>query len=160
MAKKKKPKANSATIARNKKATHDYFIMEDFEAGVALEGWEVKSLREGRVQIKEAYVINQNGELFLFGAHITPLIQASSHVVADPIRNRKLLLHKKEIHHLIGSVDRKGYTMVPLSLYWKRGKVKCKIALGKGRKLHDKRETIKRREWNIEKQRVMKMNHS
>ena len=105
-------------------------------------------------------MINQNGELFLFGAHITPLIQASSHVVADPIRNRKLLLHKKEIHHLIGSVDRKGYAMVPMSLYWKRGKVKCKIALGKGKKLHDKRETIKRREWNIEKQRVMKMNHS
>ena len=158
MAKKKKPKANSATIARNKKATHDYFIMEEFEAGIALEGWEVKSLREGRVQIKESYVINKDGELFLFGAHITPLAQASTHVVADPTRTRKLLLKRKEIHYLIGSVDRKGYAMIPLSLYWKRGKVKCKIALGKGKKLHDKRETIKRREWDIEKQRVMKMN--
>ncbi len=160
MAKKKKPKANSATIARNKKATHDYFIVEEFDAGIALQGWEVKSLREGRVQIKEAYVINQHGELYLFGAHISPLTQASTHVVADPIRSRKLLLNKKEIHHLIGSVERKGYAMIPLSLFWKRGKVKCKIALGKGKKLHDKRETIKRREWDREKQRVMKMNRS
>jgi SsrA-binding protein len=149
MAKKKKPKANSATIARNKKATHDYFIMEEFDAGLSLQGWEVKSMREGRVQIKEAYVINQNGELFLFGAHITPLIQASSHVIADPVRSRKLLLNKKEIHHLIGSVDRKGFTMIPLSLFWKRGKVKCNIALGKGKKLHDKRESIKRPGYKI-----------
>ena len=160
MAKKKKPKANSATIARNKKATHDYFIMEEFDAGLSLLGWEVKSLSEGRVQLKEAYVINKDGELFLFGAHISPLTQASSHIVADPIRNRKLLLNKREIHHLLGSIDRKGYALVPLSLFWKRGKVKCKIALGKGKKLHDKRETIKRREWDREKQRVMKMNHS
>ena len=160
MAKKRKPKANSSSIARNKKATHDYFIMEEFVAGLSLQGWEVKSLREGRVQIKESYVINQHGELFLFGAHISPLIQASSHVIADPVRNRKLLLNKREIEHLIGSVDRKGYAMVPLGLFWNRGKVKCRIALGKGKKLHDKRQTIKRREWDREKQRVMKMNHS
>ena len=158
MAKKKKPKADSATIARNKKATHDYFIMEEFEAGVSLQGWEVKSLREGRVQLKESYVINKDGELYLFGAHITPMKQASTHVVADPTRTRKLLLNRREIHHLIGSAERKGYAMIPLSLYWKRNKVKCKIALGKGKKMHDKRETIKRREWDIEKQRVMKMN--
>ena len=158
MAKKKKPKADSATIARNKKATHDYFIIEEFEAGVSLLGWEVKSLREGRVQLKESYVINRDGELYLFGAHITPLKQASTHVVADPTRTRKLLLNRREISYLIGSVDRKGFAMIPLSLYWKRGKVKCKIALGKGKKMHDKRETIKRREWDIEKQRVMKLN--
>lgn len=158
MAKKKKPKVNSATIARNKKATHDYFIIEEFEAGISLLGWEVKSLREGRVQLKESYVINRDGELYLFGAHITPLKQASTHVVADPTRTRKLLLNRREISYLIGSVDRKGFAMIPLSLYWKRGKVKCKIALGKGKKMHDKRETIKRREWDIEKQRVMKLN--
>lgn len=155
---RKKPKSNSSTIARNKKATHEYFIVEEFNAGLALLGWEVKSLREGRAQIKEAYVIKQQGELFLFGAHISPLTQASTHVVADPTRNRKLLLNRKEIDHLIGSVDRKGYALIPLSLFWKRGKVKCKIALGKGKKLHDKRETSKRREWDREKQRVMKMN--
>ena len=158
MAKKKKPRADSATIARNKKATHDYFIIEEFEAGIALLGWEVKSLREGRVQLKESYVINKDGELSLFGAHITPMKQASTHVVADPTRTRKLLLNRREIDQLTGSVDRKGFAMIPLSLYWKRGKVKCKIALGKGKKMHDKRETIKRREWDIEKQRVMKMN--
>ncbi len=160
MSKKKKPKANSATIARNKKATHDYFIVEDFEAGLALQGWEVKSLREGRVNLKEAYVIVQNGELFLFGCHITPLTQASTHIIADPTRTRKLLLNKKEINYLIGAAERDGHTLIPLSLYWKRGKVKVKIALGKGKKLHDKRQTIKEREWNREKQRILKMNAS
>jgi len=127
MAKKKKPKANSATIARNKKATHDYFIMEEFDAGLSLLGWEVKSLREGRVQIKEAYVIHKDGELFLFGAHISPLTQASTHVVADPIRNRKLLLNKREILHLLSSVDRKGYAMVPLNkcLTWSMILINC-----------------------------------
>ncbi len=157
---KKKPKIKSSTIARNKKATHDYFIMEEFDAGLSLLGWEVKSLREGRAQIKEGYVIHKNGELFLHGAHFSPLTQASTHVVAEPTRNRKLLLNKHEILKLLSAVDQKGFTMVPLSLFWKRGKVKCKIALGKGKKLHDKRESIKRKEWDRDKQRIMKMNHS
>lgn len=156
---KKNPKAPSATIARNKKATHDYFIEEEFEAGLALQGWEVKSLREGRVQLKESYVIVKNGELFLFGAHITPLTQASTHIHTDPTRSRKLLLHKKQISSLIGAAERDGYTLVCLNLYWKRGKVKAKIALGKGKKLHDKRQTIKEREWNRDKQRLLKETH-
>ncbi len=156
MGKKRKSTANSNTIARNKKATHDYFIVEEFEAGLALQGWEVKSMREGRAQLKESYVIIQRGELFLFGAHISPLPQASTHYLADPIRSRKLLLKAKEISHLIGSVERDGYALVPLSLYWKRGKIKAKIALAKGKKKYDKRESIKRREWDRDKARLFK----
>ena len=147
---------NSSLIVDNRKARHDYFIEDKFEAGVALQGWEVKSIRAGRVQLKESYILVKNGELYLFGAHISPLSTTSTHFTADPLRNRKLLLHRKEISHLTGSVERKGYTLIPLKLYWKSGRVKLQLALGKGKKLHDKRETIKRREWDREHQRIMK----
>lgn len=152
---KKKPTENN-TIAQNKKARHDYLIEDQFEAGIALQGWEVKSLRDGRAQLKESYVIVRNGELFLFGAHFSPLLSASTHVNPDPTRSRKLLMHRQEISRLIGNVERKGYTLVPLSLYWKQGKVKLKIALAKGKKTHDKRAAIKEREWNREQQRLLK----
>ncbi len=155
MAKAKKTPSN--TIAQNKKARFDYFIEEDFEAGLALEGWEVKSMREGRVQLKESYVIVKNGELFLFGAHISPLISTSTHVKANPLRERKLLMKRYEINRLIGQVERAGYTLAPLDLYWsKNGKVKLKIGLAKGKKQHDKRASIKERDWKREQQRLMK----
>lgn len=144
------------TIAVNRKARFDYFIEDQFEAGVALQGWEVKSLRAGRVQIKESYVIVQNGEIYLVGAHISPLQQASTHIHPDPVRSRKLLLHRKEISKLIGATEREGYTLVPLTMYWVRGRAKLKIALAKGKKQHDKRQTIKQREWDREKQRLLK----
>jgi SsrA-binding protein len=156
MGKKKKPATPSNTIARNKKARHDYHIEDDFEAGLVLEGWEVKSLRAGRTQLKEGYVIIRQGELYLFGAHISPLPSASTHVHADPTRTRKLLLNRREIDRLIGAVDRSGYTIVPLSLYWKKGRVKLRIALAKGKKLFDKRASIKQREWDRDKQRLLK----
>lgn len=155
MAKAKKQDSN--TIAVNRKATFDYFIEEQFEAGIALEGWEVKSLREGRLQLKESYVIVQNGEIFLVGAHVSPLKQASTHIHPTPTRSRKLLLHRKEINKLIGAVDREGYTLVPLSMYWSKGRAKLKIALAKGKKQHDKRQAIKQREWDRDKQRLLKM---
>ena len=154
---KTKTKPASKTIARNKKARHDYHIEEEFEAGVALEGWEVKSLRDGRGQLKESYVIVRLGELFLFGAHISPLLSASSHIHPDPTRTRKLLMNRTEIDRLIGAVERRGYTLVPLSLYWRSGRVKLKIALAKGKKLHDKRAAIKQREWERDKQRLHKL---
>jgi len=154
MAKAKKTSDN--TIAVNRKATFDYFIEQQFEAGVVLEGWEVKSLRAGRAQLKESYVIVQNAEILLVGAHFSPLAQASTHIHPNPTRARKLLLHRKEISKLIGSVDRDGYTLVPLSLYWVRGLVKAKIALAKGKKQHDKRQTIKQREWERDKHRLLK----
>jgi SsrA-binding protein len=156
MGKKKKPAAPSSTIALNKKARHDYHIEDDFEAGLVLEGWEVKSLRAGRTQLKEGYVIIRQGELYLFGAHISPLPSASTHVHADPTRTRKLLLNRREIDRLIGAVERSGYTIVPLSLYWKKGRVKLRIALAKGKKLFDKRASIKQREWDRDKQRLLK----
>ena len=156
MASKKKKTNNSSTIALNKKAKFDYHLEERIEAGIALEGWEVKSLRAGRVQIKESYVIIRHGELFLFGAHISPLISASTHVNPDPTRLRKLLLNRKEISHLIGSVERKGYTIVPVALYWKKGRAKLEIALAKGKQMHDKRASIKDREWKRDKERLMK----
>ena len=156
MAKSKAKPENS--IARNKKAWHDYFIEEEFEAGLALQGWEVKSLREGGAQLKEGYVIIREGELYLFGAHFSPLASASTHISPDPTRSRKLLLHASEISKLIGGVERKGYTLVPLSLYWKRGRAKLKIALAKGKKQHDKRASIRQREWDREQHRVLKMN--
>lgn len=131
------------TIADNKKAFHDYFIEERFEAGMALEGWEVKSIRAGRVQLKEAYVIVKSGEIFLFGSHISPLPTASTHVKPDPVRNRKLLMHASEISKLIGKVERAGYTLVPLNLHFSKGRVKCEIGLAKGKKQYDKRETEK-----------------
>ena len=153
---KKKGKTAANTIALNKKARHDYFIEERYETGLALEGWEVKSLRAGRVQLKESYVIVKNGEVFLLGCHISPLLSASTHISPEPTRTRKLLLHRAEISKLIGAVERKGYTLVPLALYWKRGKAKLGIGLAKGKKLHDKRATIKAREQAREAERAMK----
>ncbi|MDX1347587.1 MAG: SsrA-binding protein SmpB [Thiomicrorhabdus chilensis] len=159
MAKKTaKKKDTSRQIAQNKKARHDYFIEETFEAGLSLEGWEIKSIRAGKVNIKESYVLLKNNEAYLFGAQITPLITASSHSVHDPLRLRKLLMHRRELDRLMGQVDRGGYTVVPLDMHWsKNGKVKCEIGLAKGKKLHDKRATEKEREWNRDKQRIMKM---
>ncbi|MCO5100275.1 MAG: SsrA-binding protein SmpB [Burkholderiaceae bacterium] len=144
------------TIVQNKKATHDYFIEERFEAGVALEGWEVKAIRAGRVQLKEGYVIVRDAELFLIGAHITPLPEASTHVKPDPLRSRKLLMHAEEIAKLIGKVERAGYTLVPLDLHYTRGRVKATIGLAKGKRQYDKRATEREREWQRERQRVMK----
>lgn len=157
MGKKNKPATVANTIALNKKARHDYDIEEAFEAGIALEGWEVKSLRAGRAQLKESYVTIRQGELYLFGAHFSPLPAASTHVRPDPTRSRKLLLNRREIDRLVGAVDRSGYTIVPLSLYWKKGRVKLKIALAKGKKLFDKRAAIKQREWDRDKQRLHKL---
>ena len=144
------------SIAQNRKAGHDYFIEERFEAGIALEGWEAKAIRAGRVQLKESYVIVRSGELFLIGAHISPLPTASTHIHPDPTRTRKLLLHAEEISGLIGKVERAGYTIVPLDLHYSRGYIKLSIGLAKGKKQHDKRETEKEREWQREKQRLMR----
>jgi SsrA-binding protein len=155
MAKKKK-ESNSSTIAVNRKARYDYAIEDQFEAGIVLEGWEVKSLRDGRAQLKESYVSVHKGEVFLVGAHFSPLASASTHVNPLPTRSRKLLLHKREISKLIGAVERDGYTIVPLSLYWQRGKAKVKIALAKGKKQYDKRQSIKQRDWDRQKQRLLK----
>ncbi len=157
MAKAKKGKqSTSSTIALNKKARHDYTIEETYEAGLVLEGWEVKSLREGRVQMTESYVLIKDGEVWWFGGLITPLLSASTHVNPDPIRTRKLLLNQKEISKLIGSVERKGYTLVPLAMYWKKGRAKLEIGLAKGKKDYDKRATEKDRDWQRDKQRIMK----
>ena len=152
----KSKKAPSNTIAQNKKARFDFFIEDEFEAGIALEGWEVKSMRAGRVQLTESYVTIHKGELYLNGAHITPLISASTHVNPNPVRNRKLLMKRYEISRLIGQVERAGYTLAPLSLYWIRGRAKLKIGLAKGKKQHDKRASIKDREWKRDQQRVLK----
>lgn len=154
MAKTKKTAPN--TIAKNRKARFDFFIEDDFEAGLVLEGWEVKSMRAGRVQLKESYVTINNGELFLVGAHISPLTSASTHVVANPVRARKLLMKKYEISRLVGKVERAGYTIVPLDLYWARGRAKLKVGLAKGKKQHDKRASIKERDWKREQQRILK----
>ena len=143
------------SITQNKKAFHDYFIEERYEAGIALEGWEVKAIRDGRVQIKESYVIVKNGELFLLGCHITPLPTASTHVHPDPTRTRKLLLRSDEIRKLIGATERAGYTMVPIDLHYKGGRVKLEIGLAKGKKQYDKRDTEKKREWERTKQRLL-----
>lgn len=145
------------SIAENRKAFHDYFVEQKFEAGLVLEGWEVKSIREGRVQLKEAYVIIRNSELFLIGCHISPLSTASKHVQPDPVRTRKLLMHAEEINRLIGLVDRAGYTLLPLNLHYTRGRIKLEIGLAKGKKQHDKRQTDKAREWEREKQRLLKV---
>lgn len=146
------------TITDNKKAFHDYYIEERFEAGMVLDGWEVKSIRAGRIQLKEAYVIVRNGEIFLFGAHISPLPTASTHIHPDPVRTRKLLLHGSEISKLIGKVERAGYTLVPLNLHYSRGRIKCEVGLAKGKKQYDKRDTIKDRDWQREQARIMKQN--
>lgn len=144
------------TIVDNRKAFHDYFVEERYEAGVMLEGWEAKAIRAGRVQLKEAYVIVNNGEIFLFGAHISPLLSASSHITPQNVRTRKLLLHAEEIKKLISKVDRSGYTIVPLNLHYLKGRIKCEIGLAKGKKQHDKRQTEKERDWNREKNTIMK----
>ena len=144
------------SIIQNKKAFHDYFIEERFEAGIALEGWEVKAIRAGRVQIKEAYVTVSNGELFLIGSHISALPSASTHVTPDPTRTRKLLLHASEINRLIGSVERAGYTLLPLNMHYKDGRVKVEIGLAKGKKQYDKRQDEKEKDWRREQQRLMR----
>ena len=145
------------TIVDNRKAFHDYFIEDRFEAGVALHGWEVKAIRAGRVQLKEAYMIARNGEIFLFGAHISAMLSASTHVHPEALRTRKLLLHAAEISKLISKVDRSGYTLVPINLHFVRGRVKCEIGLAKGKKQHDKRDTEKSRDWQREQQQIMKV---
>ena len=144
------------SIIDNRKASHDYFIEERMEAGLVLEGWEVKAIRAGRAQLKEAYVVVLNGELALIGAHISPLATASTHVNPDPVRTRKLLMHEAEISKLIGQVERAGYTLVPLDLHYTRGRIKLAVGLAKGKKQHDKREAEKDREWQREKQRLMR----
>ena len=144
------------SIVQNKKAFHDYFIEEKYEAGLALEGWEVKAIRAVRVQIKEAYVVIRNAELYLIGCHISALPTASTHIVPDPTRTRKLLLHAEEIRRLIGKAERSGYTLVPLDLHYTRGRIKVEIGLAKGKKQHDKREAEKEKEWEREKQRLMR----
>ncbi len=154
--KKSSTTAAGRTIADNRKARHDYFIEEDLEAGLSLEGWEVKSLRAGRANIKESYAVVKDGEAWLLGAHISPLASASTHVNLDPIRTRKLLLHRRQIDRLTGAVERRGYALVPLSLYWSRGKVKLKLGLAKGKKQHDKRAVEKDRDWQRQRQRLLK----
>jgi SsrA-binding protein len=144
------------SIAENRKAFHDYFIEEKYEAGIVLEGWEVKAIRAGRVQLKEAYVIIQRGEIYIIGCHITPLGSASTHVRPDAIRTRKLLLHNEEIAKLVGKVERAGYTLVPLDLHYTRGRIKAQIGLAKGKKQYDKREAEKERDWEREKGRIMR----
>lgn len=153
---KNKAKDTSSTIALNKKAKHDYALGQRFEAGLVLEGWEVKSLRAGKVQLRDAYVLLKDGEAFLFGAHITPLPSASTHVEADPQRTRKLLLHKDELDQLVGAVERKGFALLATAMYWKKGRAKVEIALGKGKKQHDKRATEKERDWERQKSRILK----
>ncbi|HTM64051.1 MAG TPA: SsrA-binding protein SmpB [Gammaproteobacteria bacterium] len=154
--KMKKTQKTNAAIANNRKAHHEYFIEDRYEAGMVLQGWEVKSLRAGRIQLDQGYVVLKGGEAFLFGALITPLQTASTHINPDPQRTRKLLLHQRELNKLIGSVERKGYTLIPLQLYWKDNRVKLEIGLAKGKKLHDKRATEKERDWKREKERLMK----
>jgi len=144
------------SIIDNKKAYHDYFIEEKFEAGLALQGWEVKAIRAGRAQIREAYVVVKDGEIVLLGSHITPLISASTHVQADPTRTRKLLMHRREINRLVGQVERAGYTLVPLNLHFSKGRVKLDVGLAKGKKQYDKRAAIKEREWGREQQRLLR----
>lgn len=145
------------SIIDNRKALHDFFIEDKYEAGLVLEGWEVKAIRAGRANIKESYVLIREGEIFILGMHITPLISASTHIHPDPTRTRKLLLHANEIARLIGKVERAGYALVPLDLHYSKGRVKVEIGLGKGKKLYDKRETEKQRDWEREKGRLMRV---
>lgn len=151
-----RPQAAPSLIAENRKARFDYFIEERYEAGLALQGWEVKALRAGRAQLTEAYVYLRGGEAFLIGAHISPLPTTSTHVTADPVRTRKLLLHRGELQHLIGAVERRGYTLVPLEMYWKEGRAKLKVGLAKGKKQHDKRAVEKDRDWQRDKARLLR----
>ena len=145
------------SIVENRKAFHDFFVEERYEAGIALAGWEVKAIRAGRAQLKEAYVVLTGGEVFLVGAHVSPLATASTHVQPDPTRTRKLLLRAEEIRRLIGKVDRAGYTLVPLDLHYSKGRVKLEIGLARGKKQYDKRAAEKEREWNREKQRLLRV---
>lgn len=154
MSKKKKPGGN--TIALNKKAKHEFFLEDRFEAGLVLQGWEVKSLRENKVNFMDSYVLMKDGEAFLFGCHISPLSTVSTHYVPDPTRTRKLLLHQNELGRIFGSIAKKKLTCVPTALYWKNGRVKCEIALARGKQLHDKRATEKERDWSREKHRILK----
>jgi SsrA-binding protein len=147
---------DSSVIVLNKKARFDFFIEEEFEAGISLLGWEIKSLRQKKVNLSDAYVLMKQGEAYLLGARIEPLPTVSTHVFADPIRTRKLLMHRKELSRLIGSVERAGFTLIPLALYWKNNRVKLRLALAKGKKTHDKRETIKSRDWDRQKARILK----
>ncbi len=153
---KKSKKQGSNTIASNRYVSHEYFIEERFEAGLVLQGWEAKSLREGKVQLKESYILIKRGEAWLFGAHISPLLSASTHINPEAIRSRKLLLHRQELNKLIGQVERKGYTLVALSMYWKNSRAKLEIGLAKGKKQHDKRAVSKDRDWQRDKARIMK----
>lgn len=148
------------SIAQNKKAFHDYFIEEKYEVGIVLEGWEVKAIRAGRVQLKEAYIIIRSGEIFLIGSHISALPAASTHIHPDPVRTRKLLLHAGQISELIGKVERAGYTLVPLDMHYKAGRIKLEIGLAKGKKQYDKRESEKHKEWEREKRRLLRTQHS
>jgi SsrA-binding protein len=145
------------SIVENRKAFHDYFIEQRFEAGLALQGWEVKAIRAGRVQLKEAYVIVSNGEIFLVGCHISPLASASTHFIPDPTRTRKLLLHAGEISRLIGSVERAGYALVPLNLHYKGGRIKLEIGLARGKRQYDKREAERQKDWRRDQQRLMRL---
>jgi SsrA-binding protein len=156
MSKTRKQTGGGSTIALNKKASHDYQIEERYEAGIVLAGWEVKSLRAGRVQLKESYVRILNAEAFLVGAHVSPLPTASTHVNPDPVRSRKLLLQRSQLNKLVGLTERAGYTLVPTALYWKQGRAKLEIGLAKGKKLHDKRADEKDKDWQREKQRIFK----
>jgi SsrA-binding protein len=149
-------KSGTGTICLNKKASHDYHLEQRYEAGIALEGWEVKSLRSGKAQIRDAYVLLKNGEAFLFGALITPLATASTHIQPESQRTRKLLLRRSELSKLVGAVERQGYTLIPTAMYWKKSLAKLEIALAKGKKDYDKRETEKQRDWQREKERLFK----
>ncbi|CAM3930424.1 SsrA-binding protein SmpB [Avibacterium gallinarum] len=153
---KKKPKQTSNTIALNKRARHEYFIEDEIEAGLSLQGWEVKSMRAGKANISDSYIIFKNGEAYLFGATIQPLSVASTHIVCDPTRTRKLLLKQRELASLFGKANRDGFTIIALSLYWKGPWAKIKIGVAKGKKQHDKRDDIKDREWKVAKDRIMK----
>jgi SsrA-binding protein len=156
MSKGKKKSDGGSTIILNKSATHEFYIEQRIEAGLALEGWEVKSLRAGRIQIKESYVKILHGEAYLIGAHISPLPTASTHITPDATRSRKLLLQRGELNRLIGQTERAGYTLVPTAMYWKRGRAKLEIGLAKGKKLHDKRASEKDKDWQREKERLFK----
>ncbi len=156
MSKHDKSEKTERVIAVNRRARYDYFIEEDFEAGLALQGWEVKSLRAGRAQIAEAYVVLKNQEAFLIGAHITPLKQTCTHEVADATRTRKLLLQHRQLAMLIGKVERAGYTLIPLDLHWHKGLAKLQFGLAKGKKQHDKRDSLKEKDWQRQKERVMR----
>jgi SsrA-binding protein len=156
MSSKKDKSKNSPQIAVNRKARHDYFIEESFEAGLVLEGWEVKSIRQGKAQLTDSHIIIKNNGAWLLGSHISPLLSASTHVNPDPTRSRKLLLHAREISKLIGSVERKGYTLIPLEIYWKKNRIKLRMAIAQGKKMHDKRQTLKDRDWAREKSRALK----